>query len=71
VAVKGLDSKLRLRIPRDAGLRVIGVGDDEYLQQVGLSREDGGFISDGYDTLQNKIDVDLDDRFRSLSIDYY
>jgi hypothetical protein len=71
VAVKGLDSKLRLRIPRDAGLRVIGVGDDEYLQQVGLSREDGGFVSDGYDTLQNKIDVDLDDRFRSLSIDYY
>jgi hypothetical protein len=71
VDVRGLDSKLRLRIPRDAGLRVIGVGDDEYLQQVGLSRDNGAFISDGYDTLRNKIDVNLDDRFRSLSIDYY
>jgi hypothetical protein len=71
VAVKGLDSKLRLRVPRDAGLRVIGVGDDQYLQQVGLSPDNGGFVSDGYDTLQNKIDVNLDDRFRSLSIDYY
>ena len=71
VSVSGDESKLRLRIPRDAGLRVSGMDHDRLLSRLGLVKNDGYFMNSGYDTLQNKITVDLDDRFRSLSIDFY
>jgi hypothetical protein len=71
VKVKGYDSRVRLRIPREAGLRIGGVEDPEYLETVGLIRAQDAFMTAGYDTLAVKIDVELDDRFRSLSIDFY
>jgi len=71
IIVSGADSKFRLRVPHQIGLRVSGVDDDGYLREIGLDRQNGFFMSDGYDTLPQRIEVDLDDRFRSLSIDYY
>lgn len=71
VSVKGDNSEIRLRLPSDAGVRISGVDDREYLEQVGLKARDGAFVNDGYDTLKNKINVNLDDRLSSLSIDYY
>lgn len=71
VSVKGDNSEIRLRLPSDAGVKISGVNDQEYLEQVGLKQRDGAFVNDGYDTLKNKIDVNLDDRLGSLSIDYY
>jgi hypothetical protein len=71
VKVTGKDSELLLRVPGEAGLRVFGFDDAGYLEEVGLSRRDGFFANDGYDSLKSQIDVDLDDRFQSLSIDYY
>jgi len=71
VSVKGDNSEIRLRLPSDAGVKISGVDDREYLEQVGLKARDGAFVNDGYDTLKSKIDVSLDDRLGSLSIDYY
>ncbi|RKX26001.1 MAG: hypothetical protein DRP45_04625 [Candidatus Zixiibacteriota bacterium] len=71
VFVSGYDSKLRLRVPHESGLLVKGVEDDSYLQEIGLERHNGDFTSEGFDTLGNRIEVDLDDEFRSLSIDFY
>ncbi|MEW6050856.1 MAG: DUF5668 domain-containing protein [Candidatus Zixiibacteriota bacterium] len=71
VSLRGENSDIRLRLPSDAGIRINGVDDREYLQQVGLKPRDGAFVNDGYDTLNNKINVNLDDRLSSLSIDYY
>ncbi len=72
LSIKGNDSKLRLRIPRDAGIIIDGDEHENLLERIGLSRrEDGRFVNAGYDTLLNKVEVDLDDRFRSLSIDFY
>ncbi len=71
VRFKGEDAVLKLRIPYEAGLRVEGLYDDSYLKTIGLHPQDGMFISEGYDTLKSRIDVDLDDNCRSLSIDYY
>jgi len=71
VAVRGRDSELRLRIPGESGLRVIGFEDAGYLQEVGLSSQNGSFVTEGFDSLSNRIEVELDDRFQSLSIDYY
>ncbi len=71
VSVRGQDSELRLRVPGESGLRVIGIDDADYLREVGLTKQDGFFVNDGYDSLGSKIEVELDERFQSLSIDYY
>jgi len=71
VAVKGADTKLRLRVPREAGLKVSGVDDPEYLETVGLVRDGDNFVTPGFDTSTPQLRVELDDRFRSLSIDTY
>jgi hypothetical protein len=71
VDVSGSDSDVRLRIPITAGLRVSGITDEQYLKQVGLERHNGWFTNAGYDTMRSKIDVNLDDKQSSLSIDFY
>jgi len=71
VSVTGRDSELRLRVPGESGLRVIGIEDADYLREVGLTQQNGFFVNQGYDSLESKIEVELDDRFQSLSIDYY
>lgn len=71
VSIAGYDSKLRLRVPQEAGLRVTGVDDPDYLEEIGLVRVEGAFVSEGVDDQATQINIDLDDRFRSLSIDFY
>ncbi|HVP06367.1 MAG TPA: toast rack family protein [Candidatus Acidoferrum sp.] len=71
VSVTGENSDVRLRLPSNAGVKISGVNDTEYLSRVGLIEEDGAYVNPGYDTLKNKINVNLDDRESSLSIDYY
>lgn len=70
VWVGGNDSKLRLRVPRESGLRVTG-NDHGYFREVGLIKRNGFFVNEGYDSLPKRIEVELEDRFRSLVIDYY
>ncbi|HUV31649.1 MAG TPA: DUF5668 domain-containing protein [Acidobacteriota bacterium] len=71
VTVKGDESKLRLRVPRDVGLRVSGAEHRNLLKRIGLKEDSGFFVNDGFDTLKRKIEIDLGDRFRSLSLDFY
>ncbi len=69
--ISGKDSQLRLRVPQDAGLAVTGVNDQAYLEQIGLVARGNEFVSPTFDTTQVRIKVELDEQFRSLSIDYY
>ncbi len=71
VAISGQDTKLLLRVPKKSGLRVLGFEDSDYLYEVGLVEQDGAFVTEGYDSLSNRIEVELGNRFRSLRIDYY
>ncbi|MEW5794892.1 MAG: hypothetical protein AB1772_00900 [Candidatus Zixiibacteriota bacterium] len=71
VKVSGDDSKLRVRVPQESGLRVTGVDDPSYLEQIGLVMREGSYVSDGFDTSAVRIQIELDDRFRSLSLDFY
>lgn len=71
VRLRGDESAVRLRIPVNLGLRVTGVDDEAYLSRLGLVRSRDGFVSRGFDTLDKSVDVELDDRFRSLSIEFY
>lgn len=67
----GADAEVRLRVPREAGLRVHGQGYDALLEQIGLVKVNDVHQSEDYEAGTPKIDVDLDDRLRSLSIDTY
>lgn len=67
----GQDAKFRLRVPNDVGLRILGVEDADYLKTIGLIERGKDFITEGYDTLPNKVNVKLDDRFKSLTVEFY
>lgn len=71
VSIKGRDSKLKLRIPEDVGLRIFGEDYGTYLDRFGLIKaENGSFESLGYDTLTTRIEVDLDYQLKSFILDY-
>jgi len=71
VRLDGSDSNLRLRVPYDAGLKIVGKDYDELLDGLGLVEKDGYFVNEEYDSVQNKIEIDLDDNLSSVSIDFY
>ena len=69
--IMGDDSRVRLRVPQEAGLMVTGVNDPSYLEQIGLEARGGSFATPGFETATVRIEAELQDNFRSLSIDYY
>ena len=71
ITAEGRDSHFKLRVPRESGLKVSGFDDTGYLERAGLDYIDGNYFSKGYDTVSARIEVDLDNRFSSLSIEYY
>ncbi|MDH3891328.1 MAG: DUF5668 domain-containing protein [candidate division Zixibacteria bacterium] len=71
IVVDGRDSRFKLRIPQSVGLRVRGSEYRSYLERLGLIGDDDTFQSDGYDSMKTQIEVDLDERLSSLSIDYF
>jgi len=71
VRISGRDSRLRLRVPQESGLLVSGVDDPAYLEEIGLVEKDGSYTTEGFEDAETRIQVEIDDRFRSLSIDFY
>ncbi len=72
VSIVGDDSSLKLRVPKDIGLRITGEDYGAYLLQLGfVEGGDGAFMNEGFDTLQTKIQVDLDFRLKSFVLDYF
>ena len=71
VRVRGDDSILKLRLPREAEIRLQGMDDSDFLARAGFEPSDGTYIHQPADSAVSRIEVDLDDRFRSLSIDFY
>lgn len=71
VKVQGDGTTLKLRLPERIGLMVRGAEYKNYLERIGLKSRDGLFVSDGYDTLPSRIDLELDDRLASFSVDFF
>jgi hypothetical protein len=71
VSVTGDDAKLRFRLPQASGLMVTGVDDPTYLEEIGLVKSDSGFVSENYAASSTRVEIALNERLRSLSIDYY
>jgi hypothetical protein len=71
VSITGDDTDVRLRLPRDVGLRVTGEEYRAYLSRLGLLDRPDGFVSEGFDTLNNRIEIDVDSQLSSFSIDFF
>ncbi len=71
VDIVGDDSSLRLRVPLEAGVKIIGDDYATLLTQVGFVEMTDGFVTKGFDTTATQINVTLDDRLKSFSIDFY
>ena len=71
VGIFGTDADVKVRVPRDAGIQVMGVDFDNYLERLGFVRWENAFVNQGYDTLEHKIVLDVDEKLKSFSIDTY
>ncbi len=71
VKVFGEDAELRLRVPKTVGLEIFGTDYKNYLETIGLVEHGDAFTNEGYDTLATKVEVRLDDRLGSFSVDFF
>ena len=71
VSILGKDANLRLRLPETIGVRIIGEDYRSYLERLGFHEEGDAFVTDGFDTTESKVDVDLDNRLESFSLDFF
>ncbi len=73
VSISGDDSSLKLRVPEEAGIKIVGEDYRSYLvDQMGMVEDESGvFVNEGFDSLSTQIEVDLDYRLKSFILDYF
>ena len=73
VLIRGDDSRLRLRLPGDVGIKVLGEEEEfgALLEQLGLSRHEDAFFNEDFELFDNQVEIELDPRLKSLSIDFF
>lgn len=72
IEIKGDRSRLKLRVPADIKLKIFGEDFRSYLYAVGLIEDtDGSFTNDTLSNGKNSININLDDRLESFSLDYF
>jgi len=73
VTISGDDSSLKLRVPEEAGIKIVGEDYRSYLvDQLGMVEDENGvFVNEGFDSLSTQIEVDLDYRLKSFILDYF
>ncbi|MCP4706786.1 MAG: hypothetical protein GY865_19485, partial [candidate division Zixibacteria bacterium] len=70
---KGDDAVLRIRAPEGCGLKV-DVSEAnyiDYLESLNLTKVDNYYISENYDSSVVKLNLELDDKLRRVSVNYY
>lgn len=72
VKIYGRDSNLKLRLPQNVGVRITGLDKKNYLLKIGFTETDSGFfINQGYDTLNTKVEIDVDDKINNFVLDFF
>ena len=71
VKINGVDTKLKLRVPEHVGIKINAEGYEAYFEKVGMTRRNGWYISEGFDKVDSKVEIELDADLRSFSIDYF
>lgn len=71
VEITGTGASVRFRLPQSSGLRVESTDYHDYFGQLGLHEEDGGYVSDNFDSYPVRFELKLGDDLRQISVDYY
>ena len=71
VIVTGLDARLRFVLPQSSGLMVTGFDDPIYLEEIGLVKNNGGYVNENYVDALTSVEIVLNERLRSLSVNFY
>jgi hypothetical protein len=71
ISVAGDEAELRLKLPKEAGIKIVGDKYSAYLEKLGYEVLDDGFVSGDYEAAAVKILITLDDNLGSLSIVSY
>ncbi|MBN2227382.1 MAG: hypothetical protein JW763_08450 [candidate division Zixibacteria bacterium] len=71
IKIAGEEAGLRLKVPEQCGLRVMGDAYQNYLEELGFIADGDNFQTDGFDTASVKIILEPDSDLRRFYIDYY
>ncbi len=71
IEINGSGASVRFRLPQSSGLRVESDEYHDYFGQMGLHEEDGGYVSDDFDSYPVRFELKLGDNLRQISVDYY
>lgn len=73
LSLSGETADFRLNIPADAGLKIYGETSEMagLLKKLNLSEKDGVYYSEGYDSLELKVDISVGEEISRLSINRY
>ena len=73
VTLDGDNAEFNVFLPLGSGVKVIGANDDinRRCQRIGLIESGDAFVSEGYDTLSPKIELDMSKDISQFSLDFY
>jgi hypothetical protein len=73
VKLEGPEADFRVSLPEGCGVKISGTvkGMDRLSKRVGLIESGEYFMSEGYDTLTTKIELDLSSELSQFALDYY
>ena len=71
--IKGDEASFRLRAPEGCGLKLYMSDENytDYLDPLNLVKIEDYYISENYDSSEVRLNLELDDRLRKISINYY
>ncbi|MEZ5358664.1 MAG: DUF5668 domain-containing protein [Candidatus Zixiibacteriota bacterium] len=72
VKLQGDQADFTITVPRTSGIKVVNADESIFrrFSKIGLIENTDGYISEGYDTLSPKIELDLSSDIRQFSLDY-
>lgn len=73
VILEGGGADYTVLVPGNAGIKVTGADEPIYrrFQKIGLVAHSDGYITEGYDTLSPKIELDMSEDISRFSLDFY
>lgn len=69
--IDGYDAGLRINIPAEAGVKVLGEAYADYLEKLGYLKMENFYVTEGFDSASVQIILTLDKDLRHLSLTQY
>lgn len=73
VILRGDEADFTMLVPKNAGIKVVGADEslNRRFEKIGFIESPDGYISEGYDSLSPKIELDMSGDISQFSLDFY